>query len=240
VTVISAAGMFEARFVAGRAVLKEQFMLKQSFLVFAALGVLSGAAIAADAVSDIPAAPAVSDAAPAFSWDGFYAGVSGGYGWNRLKATEDGDTEKHSFDGGRFAGFAGYNAEVAPSVVLGVEGDLGYAWGKKTIELSKVSSGLNGSARLRAGYAIDRALIYTAGGYTATNSKIKTPFGNTSETLNGWTIGAGIDYAFTDNIFGRLEYRYNDFGKKTYTVQNLSADGKLSDHVVNVGLGVKF
>ena len=90
------------------------------------------------------------------------------------------------------------------------------------------------------GYAIDRALIYTAGGYTATNSKIKTPFGNTSETLNGWTIGAGIDYAFTDNIFGRLEYRYNDFGKKTYTIQNLSADGKLSDHVVNVGLGVKF
>ncbi|TGP29104.1 porin family protein, partial [bacterium M00.F.Ca.ET.228.01.1.1] len=60
------------------------------------------------------------------------------------------------------------------------------------------------------------------------------------ETLNGWTIGAGIDYAFTDNIFGRLEYRYNDFRKKTYTIQHLSADGKLSDHVVNVGLGVKF
>lgn len=215
-------------------------MLKQSFLALAALGVLSGAAIAADAVSDVPAAPVVNVAAPAFSWDGFYAGVSGGYGWERLKTTEDGETDKHSFDGARFAGFAGYNAEVAPSVILGVEGDLGYAWGKKTINLSKVSSGLNGSARLRAGYAVDRALIYTAGGYTATDSEIKTPFGNTSKMLNGWTIGAGIDYAFTDNVFGRLEYRYNDFGKETYTVRGISADGKLSEHVVSVGLGVKF
>ncbi|MBO9654819.1 MAG: porin family protein [Agrobacterium tumefaciens] len=215
-------------------------MLKQSFLALAVLGILSSAAVAADAVSDVPAAPVVDDGTPSFSWDGFYAGVSGGYGWNRLKSTEGGDTEKHSFDGGRFAGFAGYNAEVAPSVILGVEGDLGYAWGKKTIDLSKVSAGLNGSARLRAGYAMDRALIYTAGGYTATDSEIKTPIGNASKVLNGWTIGAGIDYAFTDNVFGRLEYRYNDFGKETYTVQGISADGKLSDHVVNVGLGVKF
>ncbi len=42
-------------------------MLKQSFLALAALGVLSGAAFAADAVSDVPAAPVVDDAAPAFS-----------------------------------------------------------------------------------------------------------------------------------------------------------------------------
>ncbi|MCW0982346.1 porin family protein [Agrobacterium sp. BT-220-3] len=215
-------------------------MLKQSFLALVTLGVLSGAAIAADAVSDVPVAPVATDAAPAFSWGGFYAGASAGYGWERLKTTEDGDTDKHSFDGARFAGFAGYNAEVAPSVILGVEGDLGYAWGDKKINLSEVSAGFNGSARLRAGYAIDRALIYTAGGYAATDSEIKTPFGNASKMLNGWTIGAGVDYAFTDNVFGRLEYRYNDFGKETYTVQGISADGKLSEHVVTVGLGVKF
>ncbi|MCZ7464513.1 porin family protein [Rhizobium rhizogenes] len=215
-------------------------MLKQSSLALVALVAFSSTAVAADAVSDVPAAPVVNDVAPAFSWDGFYAGVSGGYGWNRLKVTGDDDTTKHSFDGGRFAGFAGYNAEVAPSVILGVEGDLGYAWDEKTIELDKVSAGLNGSVRLRAGYAMDRALIYTAGGYTATDSEIKTPFGNASKMLNGWTIGAGIDYAFTDNVFGRLEYRYNDFGKETYTISGTSADAKLSQHVISVGLGVKF
>ncbi|MFK3780809.1 outer membrane protein [Agrobacterium sp. NPDC089420] len=215
-------------------------MLKHSFLALAALGMLSGTALAADAVNDVPAAPYVDDAVSSFSWGGFYAGAAAGYGRSRLKATEAGETDKYNFDGARFSGFAGYNAEVAPSVILGLEADIGYSWGDRKVNLSEVSTGLNGSARLRAGYALDRALIYTAGGYTATDSEIETPIGKDSKVLHGWTIGAGVDYAFTDNLFGRLEYRYNDFGKETYTVQGLSADGKLSDHVVNVGLGVKF
>lgn len=216
-------------------------MLKLSFLALVAFGSLSGAAVAADAVSDIPVAPVGGDVAPAFSWGGFYAGVSGGYGRERLKGTVDGETGKDNFNSGRFAGFAGYNFEVAPSVVLGAEGDLGYAWGKKTVDEVEASAGLYGSARLRAGYAFDRVLIYTAGGYTATDSEIKVDgFGKDSALLHGWTVGAGVDYAFTNNLFGRLEYRYNDFGKATYTIQGESFRGSLSDHVVNVGLGVKF
>ncbi|CUX62083.1 MULTISPECIES: outer membrane protein [Agrobacterium] len=216
-------------------------MLKQSFLALAALGVLSSIAVAADAVSDVPAAPVVEDVAPAFSWGGFYAGVSGGYGWERVTASVDGETVKGNFNGGRFAGFTGYNFEVAPSVILGGEADVGYAWGNKTVDGDKVSAGLNGSVRLRAGYAFDRALIYTAGGYTATDSEVKSDaFGKSSRVLHGWTVGAGVDYAFTDNVFGRLEYRYNDFGKETYTIAGESFRGGLSDHVVNVGLGVKF
>jgi outer membrane immunogenic protein len=215
-------------------------MLKQSILALVALGMLSGAAVAADAVSDVPVAPVATEAAPAFSWDGFYAGGAGGYGWNRVKSTTFGVTTKHEFDGGRFSGFAGYNFEVAPSIILGVEGDIGYAWGDKTIVTSKVSSGLNGSARLRAGYAIDRAVIYTAGGYTATDSEVESPLGKDSKVLHGWTVGAGIDYAFTDKLFGRVEYRYNDFGKATYRTGRISSTGDLNEHVVKVGLGVKF
>ncbi len=215
-------------------------MLKQSFFAFAVLGVSYGLAAAADAVSDIPSAPVVNDVAPAFSWDGVYLGASAGYGKNRVKSTTFGVTTKHDFDGGRFSGFVGYNSEVAPSVILGVEGDLGYAWGDKTIVTSEVSSGLNGSARLRAGYAIDRALIYTAAGYAATDSEVKAPFGADSKVLHGWTVGAGVDYAFTNNLFGRVEYRYNDFGKETYHTGPITSTGDVSEHVVKVGLGVKF
>jgi outer membrane immunogenic protein len=216
-------------------------MLKQSFLALVTLGLLSGAAVAADAVSDIPSAPAVNDVAPAFSWGGFYAGASAGYGWERVKVSALGESETEKFDGARFSGFSGYNFEVAPSVILGVEGDLGYSWAKKTIDQTEISTGLNGSARLRAGYAFDRALIYTAGGYTATDSEADAgSFGKTSKVLHGWTVGAGIDYAFTDKVFGRVEYRYNDFGKATYTIAGDSFRGDLNDHVVNVGLGMKF
>ncbi|MCA2373427.1 porin family protein [Agrobacterium genomosp. 3 str. CIP 111-78] len=216
-------------------------MLKQSFVALVTLGVFSGAAVAADAVTAVPAAPAADYVAASFSWEGFYAGAAGGYGSERVKISGDGETNKYNFDGARFSGFAGYNAEIAPSVVLGLEGDLGYAWGNKTILGDKISSGMNGSARLRAGYAFDRALIYTAGGYTATDSEVTTAsFGKDSKVLHGWTVGAGIDYAFTDNIFGRVEYRYNDFGKATYNISGDSLRGELNEHVVNVGLGVKF
>lgn len=31
-------------------------------------------------------------------------------------------------------------------------------------------------------------------------------------THTGWTLGAGVEHAFTDNFTGRVEYRYSNFG----------------------------
>ena len=56
------------------------------------------------------------------------------------------------------------------------------------------------------------------------------------DTLHGWTIGGGVDYAVTDRVFTRLEYRYNDFGSGTLG----GSDVDFNQHVVNVGLAVKF
>ena len=56
------------------------------------------------------------------------------------------------------------------------------------------------------------------------------------KTHVGWTVGAGVEYAFTDNVFGRLEYRYNDYGDKD--IFGINTD--LDQHTVKVGLGVKF
>ena len=33
---------------------------------------------------------------------------------------------------------------------------------------------------------------------------------------NGIVFGAGMEYAFTDNILARIEYRYADYGKYRY------------------------
>ncbi len=40
----------------------------------------------------------------------------------------------------------------------------------------------------------------------------------------------------TDRIFTRLEYRYNDYFEK----EILGVDTQFNQHVINVGLGVKF
>lgn len=199
----------------------------------AALGA-STAAYAADAVDQIPSPPVASDNNSAFSWNGFYLGAHTGYGWGTGKIDGLGSD---SFDGWRLGGFTGYNWQLSDSFVAGVEGDLNFDWADKDYGSGiKLKSGFNGSVRARAGYALDRTLIYAAGGWTATNAKLKTPVGNDSDTLNGWTIGAGVDHAFTNNIFGRIEYRYNDFGRGELFGTNVD----FKQNVVQVGVGLKF
>jgi outer membrane immunogenic protein len=215
-------------------------MLKNLILAAVAVSALSGVAQAADAVNEVPAAPAADYAAPGFSWAGFYGGVTGGYAWDKVKLEDDTFSGSTTFNGARFGAFGGYNAEIAPSIILGAEADLGYNWADKTFGGAKIEAGVNGSVRARVGYAMDKALVYAAGGYAATNGKISVPGYSDSDTFHGWTVGVGVDYAVTDNIFARAEYRYNDFGKNTYTDGTDSYSLKVREHQVNVGVGYKF
>ncbi|WP_404989697.1 outer membrane protein [Brucella pseudogrignonensis] len=41
------------------------------------------------------------------------------------------------------------------------------------------------------------------------------------ETVTGWTIGAGVNYAVTDNVIVHFEYRYTDFYRKDFDFQHL-------------------
>lgn len=214
-------------------------MMKSIFLATVASLIMSGAAIAADAVDQIPSAPDAVDAPATFSWAGGYAGGLGGYGWLDTKSTDSfGDATKEKFKGGRIGGFAGWNFDVGHNVILGAEGDVNYDWNKKTVETTKFGTEFSGSARARAGYAIDRALLFVAGGWTAAKGKLYESDVNqtTSKTFSGWTVGGGVDYAVTDRIFTRAEYRYNDFGSKSF--DDVKIDTK--QHVVNLGVGVKF
>jgi outer membrane immunogenic protein len=210
--------------------------MKRLLIIAASLATLtaSSSAYAADAVDQIPTAPVANDAPAVFSWDGAYIGAHTGYGWGTGKAAGLGSD---SFDGWRLGGFGGYNWQLSNGFVAGVEGDLNYDWADKNYGGGfKLESGVSGSIRARAGYAIDNTLIYAAGGWTATNVKLNTPVGNDDQTLNGWTIGGGVDHAFTDKIFGRAEYRYNDFGRGDLLGRNVD----FKQNIVQVGVGVKF
>ncbi|KQY36927.1 hypothetical protein ASD46_21125 [Rhizobium sp. Root491] len=210
--------------------MKGLFILAASFAALSA----STSAYAADVVDRIPTAPVANDTPSEFSWSGAYIGGHTGYSWGTGKTDGLGSD---SFDGWRLGGFGGYNWQFSNGFVAGVEGDLNYDWADKNYSSGlKLESGVSGSVRARAGFAIDRTLIYAAGGWTATNVKLKTPAGSDDDTLNGWTIGGGVEHAFTNNIFGRLEYRYNDFGRAELFGRNVD----FKQNVVQVGVGVKF
>jgi len=91
-----------------------------------------------------------------------------------------------------------------------------------------------GATRVRVGYAMNRFLPYVSAGLaygkveTSANAYLSATalgpnaYGNleynfrNSDIFTGWTLGAGAEYAATDNILLRLEYRYVDYGSETY------------------------
>jgi outer membrane immunogenic protein len=111
----------------------------------------------------------------------------------------------------------GYNWQSG-SIVYGLEADIQYvdsggraAWGPYTWwgVRGEDDGSYFGTVRARIGYAFDRTLIYITGGlaYGGLNSNPLT--GNTTSNA-GWTIGGGVEYAFTNNWTVKLEGLYVD------------------------------
>lgn len=207
----------------------------------AALGILAFAAsvpaFAADVVMEEPPAPAPIAELPVASWAGPYAGVNLGYGFSgRVK--EPGNSI--STDGFLGGAFVGYNYQM-DNLVLGAEGDIGYNGIKGDNAGTKAKAGLEGSLRARLGYAISPdILLYGTAGGAAQSLKVTEGGLSDRNTMLGWTAGAGSDIKFTDNVFGRVEYRYTDYGKESFTTGSATRDVDSRDHRINFGVGMKF
>lgn len=193
-----------------------------------------GAAAAADIPQETytPTPDITYNPEPVFSWSGFYAGGMVGYGWG------DADVETESFDAdGVTAGvYGGYNFEVSPNVILGVEADVSYKDFEESNATASFENNWNGTLRGRAGFAYDRFLFYGTGGLAVGDVDADGPAGSGSETRTGWTAGVGMETALTDNVIGRLEYRYTDLGSDTIG----GNDVDFTSNEVMVGVGFKF
>jgi outer membrane immunogenic protein len=198
------------------------------------LATVAAAALGAPAfAADLPvrsAPPAFVAPVPVmFSWTGFYAGLDAGYGWNDSTWRSVGappfgnfNTDGDGFVGG---GHVGFNYQMN-QFVIGIEGMINWA----DIRGSALCAGAPGTScrtkqdwigdiNLRAGFAIDRALIYATGGVAFTDYSFDQ---TTAPTLSwgggsrtGWTIGVGLDYAITNNWIAGIQYKYYDFGSST-------------------------
>ncbi|EXL08760.1 outer membrane protein [Aquamicrobium defluvii] len=207
----------------------------------AALGILAFAAsvpaFAADVVMEEPPAPAPIAELPVASWAGPYAGVNLGYGFSgRVK--EPGNSI--STDGFLGGAFVGYNHQM-DNFVIGAEGDIGYNGIKGDNAGTKAKAGVEGSLRARLGYAISPdILLYGTAGGAAQSLKVTEGGVSDRNTMLGWTAGVGSDIKFTDNVFGRVEYRYTDYGKESFTTGGGTRDVDSRDHRINFGVGMKF
>lgn len=171
-----------------------------------------------------------------FSWTGAYAGLNAGYGSGTMTNSAKG--EVGSIKGGTIGGTVGYNYQVQ-QVVLGVESDLAMAnvRGARGGNSAKVSS--IGTLRARAGYAADRALVYATAGYAGGNTHVTNGAETDAKWHNGYAVGAGLEYAFTDNVSAKAEYLYTDLQSKNYNFTDFSTAG-VKVNQVRTGVNYKF
>ncbi|MEH2472781.1 outer membrane immunogenic protein [Nitrobacteraceae bacterium AZCC 2161] len=190
-------------------------------------------------------------AAPIYNWTGFYIGghVGGAFNGNNGFSGVANNNNDGKFLGGVQGG---YDYQFAPNWVLGIEAE--YSWLSDSSNnvvfpgayvYNNNLKGL-GSVTGRIGYTWGPALLYVKGGYGFADFN-QSVVGPTAIAINGggkdgYTVGAGLEYLFTQNWSGKVEYQYYDFGKTSFATAPLAAFGSTrnDEHTVKAGLNYRF
>lgn len=189
-----------------------KFFMSRSILAGLGAALIATVASAADLPrKSAPVAPAMR-AIPAFTWTGFYAGLNAGYGFGNFSGTATpGFSNPRGFVGG---GQIGYNHQIG-QFVAGLETDLAYTGIKdKAANVGKERVNYIGTVRGRLGYSMDRIMPYVTGGFAYGGTELLRAAGRSSQMQTGWALGAGVEYAITNNLTARVEGLYVDLTDK--------------------------
>ena len=215
---------------------------KKSFGAFTVAGrglkisiFLASAAIAICIAAATPAAAADVEPPSSYDWSGPYIGLHDGYGWGDSQVDEIdpetgliGQTQDYSHDGFISGIHDGWDLQ-SDSLVWGIVGEIEFAdvsgtqdFGGSTDSTDK-NIRLLSSLRLCTGFAADRALFYATGGLAAGLVDMEASEDNFTASISGssftvgYTVGGGVEFAFSDDLSGLLENRYTDIGNTDHT-----------------------
>lgn len=217
------------------------------------LATASGVALAPTAnAADLPTkAPAYAPPPAPISWTGFYVGLNAGAAWQQANAeygASGAEGCSGCFPGNRAngAGFIGggqigYNWQIAPAWVLGLEADISGLSGKATGEQADTGKGNSLEARInwlstiraRAGWLMNPdTMLYVTGGFAFGEVKNTVDFNglhgdpfttkSVSKTKGGWTVGGGMEHMINRNWTVGIEALWVDLGNTT----GVAAGGK--------------
>ncbi len=208
---------------AGKSIAKAAFVATITSLTASALS-------AADLPAQTKARPAAIAALTAADWTGFYLGVYAGVGVQRSEggdptgSTGPGGVEfiGQGFTGG---GTAGYNYQLYPNWVVGLEGDFGYLGLDRAFTDYFPDQRFNsktswiGTVRGRVGYTTGPTLTYVTGGaafvhFTDVNDGSRFGFASrsSSRTNGGFAIGSGVETRLGGNWTAKAEHLHVDVG----------------------------
>lgn len=243
----------------------------KKILIATSVALMSTSAYAADYI--VPQEPVPVVIADTFSWTGGYIGAHGGYGWGKNHDANNDKAPRLKTKGG-FGGIqAGYNWQFDNNLVLGAEADISFgsiskSWEDKDYNnavhsryYGKDKIGTQGTLRARLGYAADRFMPYVTGGLAIAETKhtlgCSIAINNNSngcataefetsksKTKVGYAVGAGVEYAVTNNWTVKTEYLYTNLGKAKTTLNDPNypnaADRKFKMHSNQIRFGVNY
>lgn len=221
-----------------------QNLLTLGKIATAAVALVAASSFSASAADMRAPAPVYGKApayeAPYFSWAGLYAGVVGGGVWGTSQFVGLPGAVEFDMSGFQFGGTLGYNWQVG-RFVYGIEGDLSYSTNSGNVGAVEVTEDFAATIRGRFGYTFsERTLVYATGGYAGANISISGGGATAEKWRNGWTLGAGLEYALKPNWTVKGEYLFvsymDDVNGLAAPVTNVSLDESL----FRIGLNYKF
>ncbi len=204
---------------------------------------------------------AIHQGVPAYAWSGLFVGAQVGFVSGRSSYVEPEypgygiDFDPDGFVGGVYAG---YSRQLENNLVLGGEVDI-YVGRVKGDDMFHQPDGTQysdaigsarltaaGSVRARLGYGAGRFMPYVTGGLAVGHFKYRVDVPSigdgfaVSKTFTSWTVGAGLEYALTENLVGRAEYRYTDFGSNTLVDPPAWATTTVKFKTSDIRLGIAY
>ena len=204
-------------------------------ILLASVAIVGLAAIAPAQAADLAARPYTKappyTPAPIYNWTGFYLGghIGGAFG-GANNPFAPGANNDGVFMGGVQVG---YDTQFSPNWVFGLEANYSFLDTGSFF----ANRGL-GSVTGRLGYTWGPALLYVKGGYGWADSRFSNGFGGNGGR-DGYTVGGGLEYLFTQNWSGKVEYQYYDFGTVTFNLPR-PATFRNDQHTIKVGLNYRF
>ncbi len=196
-----------------------------------------------------------------YNWTGPYIGGNVGSVWGNEHwryVDPPNSTLTPDFAGYIVGGQLGYNVQLS-GVVLGVEADYGATDARggiscpnATFFTCQADARQLASVTGRLGVTWGRALFYGKGGWAigevSASGKLnltQNPGGfvngvETTNWLNGWTAGGGMEFALSDRWSAKAEYMHYDLGKDRFQVSDGPefVDAHVREDVVRVGVNL--
>jgi outer membrane immunogenic protein len=189
----------------------------------------------------------------AISWTGFYAGLNLGGAIASASYTDpfDGLGTKPLSGTVMGGGQAGANWQF-DALVFGVEADIDGMDIRTNVVDGAGNNHLLRSYWLstftaRFGYAFNATLLYVKGGAAAGDERntittaAAAAFNTSTSTEFGWTVGAGVEYAFNHSWSARLEYDFIDLANTQRFFGPTGSGAASVSYTINRGLaGINY